>query len=176
MALPYSSLVLVPALVWVIWSDLLYRRIPNWLVVALFGIWLGLSCYMVALHGMHSLGTAPFKGVVAFVTVLLAGFALFTMGWVGAGDVKLMSVLCLWMGGDAFSFVIAASLIGGGIALAMPFLRVVEDALANGVTRFAAWRGREGSLPMAFRAEPIQGIPYGLAIALGAAAILYVRA
>lgn len=48
---------------------------------------------------------------------LLAGFAIYSMGFMGAGDVKLIAALMLWAGPqDALAFLIVMSLVGGLVA------------------------------------------------------------
>lgn len=176
MNITLSTLILAPALAWTMWSDLLYRRIANWLVLLLLTLWACCTAYAIGQAGWVAAGPAASTGLFAAVTVLLAGFGLFAMGWVGAGDVKMMSVLCLWMGDNAFVFVIVASLAGGVLALSLPVLRTLETLLAQLVIRLPRrLRGPTAPLPMALRAEATPGIPYGIAIALGAATVLYIN-
>ena len=174
MLIPLSHLILPPALLWVVFSDLLYRRIANRLVLVLLALWaVGVAWQLQA-------GLAPAvwpeaaPGLLAAALVLVLGYLLFAMHWVGAGDVKLMAVLCLWMGDQSFAFLIVTSLCGGMLALGLPLLRTTETMLALLVVRVqAVLPGGPWPVPMALREQSLPGIPYGLAIAAGAMFALY---
>ncbi len=174
MLVSLSHLILPPALLWVVFSDLLYRRIANRLVLMLLALWT-----VGVLQQWHA-GLAPAlwrqaaPGLLAAALVLLLGYLLFAMRWVGAGDVKLMAVLCLWMGEQSFAFLIVTSLCGGMLALGLPLLRSIETMLALLLVRLQSMLpGGPWPLPMALREQSLPGIPYGLAIAAGALFSLY---
>lgn len=170
------SLILLPALSWVVLSDLLYRRIGNRLVLALLVAWMGVAIWM-ALSGKPGWQSDIVTGVLVGCAVLVIGYLLFVMRWMGAGDAKLMAVLCLWLGHDAYVFLMATSLAGGVLALGLPLLRHVEKVMALFVLRLAGWFPHLGlAMPVALSDEAMhmrQGIPYGLAIAAGAGIVLW---
>ncbi len=91
---------------------------------------------------------------------LLLSFALFARGWIGGGDAKLTAAAALWFGLAHFlDFLLTASLLGGGLTLAILYARTYP------LPAFAL------SLPFAVRLhDRATGIPYG--IALSAAALL----
>lgn len=170
----FALVVLLPALCWVICSDLLYRRIHNLLVVLLLLVWCALPLLALAGLGpwaglagqalLNQVGSALFGAVL----VLLVGFMLFNLGQVGAGDVKLMSVLCLWAAGNQMAFLIVTALAGGILALAMPLLTPLEQAVALLWQRLAAHLpALDIGMPTVLTSERPQGLPYGLAIATG---------
>ena len=74
-----------PLMAAMIWTDLRHMRIPNTLVAAV--ALLGLGCALAGL--MPDL--AP--RLIAGGAVFLAGLALFAMGVMGGGDVKMLAVL-----------------------------------------------------------------------------------
>lgn len=170
-----SMLVLVPALSWVVCTDLLYRRIHNTLILTLIALWLllpllalmdlgpwaALSAYQQCREVGYSLAGAS--------AVLLVGYVLFSLGRVGAGDVKLMAVMCLWMdGADLTAFLMVTALAGGLLALTLPALTLVENACAQGWLKVGQRYPRlEIPTPTVLTADRPQGIPYGLAIATG---------
>ncbi|MHA6194571.1 A24 family peptidase [Pseudomonas wadenswilerensis] len=171
----FAFLVLIPALCWVIASDLLYRRIHNLLVVLLLLVWCALPLFALAglgpwagLTGMallNQVGSALFGAAL----VLAVGFMLFNLGQVGAGDVKLMTVLCLWSAGNQMAFLIVTALAGGILALAMPLLTPLEQACALLWQRLSGrWPALDIAIPTVLTQERPQGLPYGLAIATGA--------
>jgi prepilin peptidase CpaA len=173
-----SKCVLIVALVWVVISDLLYRRISNKLVLGLLALWL-LGLVWRAWCGDTTIwSTSLLCGVLTALAVLLVGLGLFVVRWVGAGDVKLMAVLSLWFGDQGLNFLLVTSMVGGVLALALPLLRVFELWLARaalGCSQALAlcWPRLLMPLPLVLGGSSPQGIPYGLAIAAGAACMLY---
>ena len=170
----FALIVLLPALCWVVCSDLLYRRIHNLLVVLLLLVWCTLPLFALVDLGpwaglsgqalLSQIGSALFGAVL----VLLVGFTLFNLGQVGAGDVKLMTVLCLWASGNQMAFLIVTALAGGILALAMPLLTPLEQAVALVWQRLGLRFPRLAiAIPTVLTSERPQGLPYGLAIATG---------
>src|SRR5690606_17246076 len=98
----------------------------------------------------------------AGLVVLLAGFALFTLGWIGGGDAKLMAAASLWLGFDnLLVFLVWTALLGGALSLLILTYRRFFPPL---------WLMRQ---PWAMRLhDPNEGIPYGVALA-GAGLVVY---
>lgn len=144
------------------WQDLLLRRIPDGvsLVLALAGVALRLR------DGIQPLGVSLAMAAVLF----LALFALYLRRLVGGGDVKLIVALAIGFPPLALTgFLFATALAGGVLALAYLALRLARRPLlpvphGAGLLRrlWAAerWRARKAVLP------------YGIAIAAGAAWVL----
>lgn len=176
-----ALLILLPALAWVVGSDLLYRRIHNLLVVALLLLWLLVPLSApLGLGPWGNLSTGQALGLLArcsagAVMVLVVGYSLFRLGRVGAGDVKLMAVLCLWAGDEQMAFLIVTALAGGVLAIALPLLTLVENTLAQSWLQFATRHLHLNiETPTVLTDHRPQGIPYGLAIATGALYTLFV--
>lgn len=114
---------------------------------------------LALLTGMSPAGVGWHIGAGAVVLVI--GFGLFSFGWVGGGDAKLLAATALWMGLKALpAFAIYTALAGGALALALvalrsAWLRPLADA-------GPAWAKR--------LATPGEAAPYGVAIAVGALA------
>ena len=92
------------------------------------------------------------QNAVVFAALLLGGTLLFGAGRVGGGDVKLLAALGAWMSfGGAVWLLAGVFLCGGVLAILVIMLR--------------AWRrhAREQE-----DEENTRGIPYGVAIAVGA--------
>lgn len=128
--------------------------IPNWISAAL-----ALAFLPVALV----LGLAPTVLAVSLAVGfagLVAGVAMFALGWIGGGDAKLFAAAALWLGLPAAApFLAWTGIAGGGLAVALLLLRRSPVApLING----PAWVGR--------LLEPKGDVPYGVAIAAGALA------
>lgn len=136
--------------------DLASFTIPNWLqaaLIAAFAVFVFATGLSPAMIGSHLL--AGFLG-------LLAGFALFALGYIGGGDAKLFACVLLWLGlHDIMPYALAASLFGGVLTLSLLTLRRVP--LPAAAAR-QAWILRLH--------DPKGGVPYGVALAAGAFVIL----
>ncbi|MEM9799942.1 MAG: prepilin peptidase [Planctomycetota bacterium] len=91
--------------------DLRSREIPNWIAAGLFA-----SSLIVLATGRHPAGASDlFLGA----TVAAAGsVALFAVGAMGGGDVKLLVALGATLGIQAFvPFLVATFIVGGILAL-----------------------------------------------------------
>jgi len=153
MILDIARLLLFPALMaFAAASDLFTMTISNrvslalvagFLVLALLG---GMGLYDIALHA------------AAGLTVLVLAFACFAMGWVGGGDAKVAAAAALWFGfGHLMNYLLYASLFGGALTLLLLQFRQwpLPYALA-GQTWLMRLHAKES------------GIPYGIALAIGA--------
>lgn len=173
MTISLPAIVLLPALAWVVVTDLLYRRISNRLVIILLAAW-GIYAAGVLIQGDTPTRLSLLTGVLAGAGTLLVGYIFFCMRWMGAGDVKLMAVLCLWLGDSTFTFLIVTALAGGVLALGLPMLYSIERAVGTSLLQFGAWLSRLSiPTPHALGVDGPQGIPYGLAIACGAVFVLW---
>jgi len=103
--------------------------------------------------GLNGFPMALWQNVVVFLVLLGAGTLLFASGKMGGGDVKLLAALGLWVDINAGIWLLATVLLAGG-ALALIYILV----------RVA--RGQRIG-----RKNETKGIPYGIAIAAGAALI-----
>jgi len=105
--------ILIPGILLASWFDYSQRRVPNWLNALLIVTGLVVQgCYF---------GTA---GLTAGFWGLLTGFGLLIVPWLmhgmGAGDVKLMAAIGVWLGPllTLYSFALGA-VIGGVAAVVM---------------------------------------------------------
>ena len=133
--------------------DLASYTIPNWISLALAGGF----CLLAATAGLplESLEAHAAAGAAA----LIAGMALFALGWVGGGDAKLLAACCLWFGWpDTQAFLLDTALAGGAFALVLLIFRSQRMRLI--IPAFTGWVGR--------LITPGEPAPYGVAIALGA--------
>lgn len=130
----------------VIVFDARHYVIPNWLNF-------GIAALYVAYFALV-LPQPWWDGVAACGAMLAVGFLLFSLGIMGGGDVKLLTVSMLWTGWSALSlqFVFATAIVGGILTIALLILRRVVPLL------------KIRSLPrILMRGQPV---PYGIAIAL----------
>lgn len=100
----------------------------------------------------------PAIGLAALVFV--AGFVPFGFGWMGGGDVKLLTVTALWAGPALLlDFLLLTAIAGGACALLM-----------MGPSRFVlAWTFQAVGAGRLRDAVLGRSIPYAVAIAIGAA-------
>jgi prepilin peptidase CpaA len=153
MILDIARLMLFPALMaFAAASDLLTMTIPNRVSLALLAGFV----VMAPLTGMDLHDLLNHAGAGALV--LVVAFSMFAMGWVGGGDAKVAASIGLWFGFDhLLDYLVLASLFGGALTVLLLQLRQwpLPYALA--------------SQPWLTRLHDKQtGIPYGIALALGA--------
>jgi len=144
--LHYGLLIaLAIALLFAASTDLKRRQIDNWLNIA---IALGAPLFWWASGLSLWPGVAMQFGVAIAAFAILAG--LFALGLMGGGDVKLLTVLALWIEPGAFlQLIVIMALAGGALTVVMGgwhFLQRQKERLA---------------------------IPYGVAIAIGGLWVLY---
>ncbi len=123
------------------YHDIRHRSIPNWLPLAVAAAavlkWLAIGQLAPALWA-----------AAAAAIVLAVSAILFSQGWVGGGDVKLMAAAVLLLGAPAaFQFLLLMAVFGGVIAVLLLL--------------FSQLRARQ---------KPT--IPYGVAIAAAAIAMM----
>jgi prepilin peptidase CpaA len=156
MILDIARLLLFPALMaFAAASDLFTMTISNRVSLALAAGFLVLAL----LSGMGPYDILTHIGAGA--AVLVIAFACFAMGWIGGGDAKVAAAAALWFGfGHLMDYLLHASLFGGALTLLL--------------LQFRQW-----PLPYAFAGQAWllklhakeSGIPYGIALAIGALAI-----
>jgi prepilin peptidase CpaA len=133
-------------------SDLLTMTISNRVSLALAAGFLALA--LLSGMGFHDILTHLGAGLA----VLAVAFACFAMGWIGGGDAKVAAAAALWFGfGHLLNYLLYASLFGGALTLLL--------------LQFRQW-----PLPWQLAGQPWllklhakeSGIPYGIALAIGA--------
>ena len=118
--------VLVPGVLLASWIDYSQRRVPNWLNLALIVTGFAVQG---ALHGWSGLATGGLG--------LLTGFGLLIIPWtmhaMGAGDVKLMAAIGVWIGPMLTLYSFALGAVLGGVAGVVMILsaRRLRTAFAN---------------------------------------------
>jgi prepilin peptidase CpaA len=153
MMLDIARLMLFPALMaFAAASDLFTMTISNRVSLALVVGFLVLA--PLGGMGLHDM----LQHIGAGAAVLAVTFTCFAMGWIGGGDAKVAAGVALWFGFDhLLNFLVCASLFGGGLTLLLLQFRQwpLPYPLAG-----QAWLSRLH--------DKQSGIPYGIALALGA--------
>lgn len=147
-----ATLCFAAATIWAGLMDLATMKIRNELVLFLLAIYAALA--PLAGFGAVQIGVSA----AAAMAVFLAMFVFFGFGWIGGGDVKLISVVVLWLGAEhALPYIVFMAIFGGVLSLVL--LRYRTMALPEFCARIpwlAQLHSREA------------GVPYGVAIAAAA--------
>lgn len=153
MILDTARLLLFPALMaFAAASDLFTMTISNRVSLALIAGFVALA--LLGGMGLHDM----LLHFGAGAAVLVVAFACFAMGWVGGGDAKVAASVALWLGFDhLLNYLVYVSLLGGALTvLLIQFRQWPLPSLLTG----QAWLNRLH--------DKQSGIPYGIALALGA--------
>ena len=139
------------------------HSIPNWLSFS--GWYLGpVLCLSIA--GTPALNSS----LIALVLVLVLTFPLFVIGWMGAGDVKLMTSVAALAGTDHVILFISSILIAGFVVAVMQML--VHGVFVSFVRRYWLMLGLSiaSSRPVYVNPSDSQRrivLPYAIPIAIG---------
>lgn len=169
-----TCLIMVPGILWASWIDYKERRVPNWLNAAIAAAGFAAQSWYNGLSGV-GLGFAG----------LAVGFGVLIIPWLmhgmGAGDVKLMMAIGVWLGPKLtlFSFCVGA-LVGGVIAMVM----IVStgrlwNAWANMATIMCKVTHRstiftEFASTRSF-GETSQLLPYGVPLTIGTLGVFFTQ-
>jgi prepilin peptidase CpaA len=151
--LNYGAFLIFPLLmVYAAVSDLLSMTIPNRLSVV------GVVAFVIA---------APFSGlgiadvglhIAAGAAVLVGGFVMFSLGWIGGGDAKLAAVAALWLGlSHTLEFLVLGAVFGGTLTI---FILMARRRFLPTIAVKQQWLLRLH--------DPTTGVPYGLALCAAA--------
>lgn len=134
-------------------SDFAYMRIPNWIPVTLVA-----TFAVFAL--VHLDGSDALRHVGLAAAVFCLGVAFFVAGWIGGGDVKLLTAVVLWIGMDAaISFAIVMAVLGAVLALTLQSIRRYSNV-------YRAWAPRNWLVTRMVDMAEAGYCPYGVAIGL----------
>lgn len=135
--------------------DLLTMTIPNRVSIVL------IAGFVVAAPMAGMTLDAVLNHVAAGALILAIGIVMFSRGWLGGGDAKLMASAALWVGMDMLlTYFAQVALFGGLLAILILLYRRLP---------FDAWKLPPWALTLHAKDK---GIPYGLAIA-AAALVIY---
>ncbi len=132
-------------------SDLRHRRIPNWTVLALIGLFV---IWAVARSGEGLVSALEAGGLALAISVAFYAFKI-----MGAGDSKLFTAVALFAGMDYLLLLVIATTLTGGVMALISLASRPRRALVMFSLRGKGDWGR--------------GVPYGVAIAVGGAVIMW---
>lgn len=163
---------MVPGILWASWIDYAQRRVPNWLNAA------------VAAIGFMAQGWFfGWSGLTTGLLGMLVGFATLIVPWLmhgmGAGDVKLMMAIGVWLGPwlTFVSFCVGA-VVGGIIAVCMIVstgrlwhaygnLCTIGAKVSNRSTFFSEFGSAKSF------GETSQLLPYGVPLTIGTLIVFF---
>ncbi len=115
--------VLIPGTLWASWIDYAERRVPNWLNLALLIVGF-------ALQGIY-FGTS---GLAAGALGMLTGFGVLIIPWLmhgmGAGDVKLMAAIGVFLGPVLTFYSFALGAVIGAITAVIMIVSTGRTSMA----------------------------------------------
>jgi prepilin peptidase CpaA len=144
-------------------------RVPNWIT---FPMVLSGLAYNLATGGWDGLSAGLFGMVVGLACLL----PLYSVGGMGAGDVKLMAGIGAWLGASiTFSAFCVSAIVGAGMAVWMVWRRKsFIHHYANFLTILSEWANikdpRQLSQIAAERKPRMLLLPYGIPICIGSIA------
>ena len=150
---------LVILMIWVIVSDTVRYLIPNSLNLAIIILFIAATFF---------LPIPVIPSVSAAALMLLVGLALFALGLMGGGDVKLLVALTLWTGWtmQTVQFLVMTAVMGGLLVIVILFLRILIPPI---LFRSNSTR----NIPRLLRRK--EAVPYGIAIAAAFLFLLWGR-
>ena len=140
-------------LVWAGVSDVRKRIIPNVAVLALLGLFLPWAAVVLG-FGPALLSALAAAGIAFAVT-----FALYAFKTIGAGDSKLFAAAALFCGLGYLPLFALATVLAGGVLAAISLASRPRRAMVM--------------LSMGGKGDWGRGVPYGVAIAIGAAVVMW---
>ncbi len=136
------------------WSDANTFRIPNIVSVILVAAFPVFA--LLQLDGT----TAAYHLGVALI-VFAGAFLLYVLGLMGAGDVKMMSAVSLWMGtGTVLEFIMLMAFLGAAMAVGILVMRRYAVVWRDWAGH---WSGVARVLDIAESGKVPYGIPIGIA-------------
>jgi len=150
--------------------DLLFRRVPNWLLLTALGIHVG--WLVITGHGLE--GMTVSSSLLGGVIGLAFFLPLYALRAMGAGDVKFFALLGLMMGASALLPVwLIASIIAGAHALVWHVANKRLVMLPTWHLLLARVNGNNWYQMMREKRKGRSGIPYAAYLAIAALIVHY---
>ncbi len=165
---------LIPGIVYAAWVDYAQRRVPNWLNAAIAAAGFIAQGYFCGLHGLGM----GFAGLGVGLAVLIVPWLMHGMG---AGDVKLMMAIGVWLGPYATFLAFCVGAIVGGIIAAVMILSTGRfwNACANLITITQKVSNRATVFSEFGSAKSFgstsQLLPYGVPLTFGTMIVFFSR-
>lgn len=148
------------------WIDGKQLRVPNWITFPMVITGLIFNTWMFGWSGLGS-------GLIGMVVGLACLVPLYSVGGMGAGDVKLMAGVGAWLGGWTTFYAFAATTVVGAVmaVLMVLYTKSFKKHYINLMVILSEWRDiknpRELSRIAAERKHTMFLLPYGIPICIG---------
>ena len=150
-------------------ADVRWRRIPRWLTVAALVMGLVVNGF----RGWMDFRSAAAAAVLGFAT----GLALFCLGAIGGGDLKLITALGAMLGVGPWAFAMEVAIVASVVMALVQMIRrrAVVQTFRNVLTILKSW------LTSGLRAHPVINVrneslirsPFAVAAAVGTLCALF---
>ncbi len=164
--------ILIPGILLASWYDFAQRRVPNWLNLALILIGFAVQACFFGWSGLSF-------GLMGMLT----GFGLLIVPWLmhgmGAGDVKLMAAIGVWLGAGLTFYSFCYGVVIGGVVATVMILSTgrLQMACANmGVImhKFSSTKKMFSEYGSAKSfGNSSQLLPYGVPLTFGTLIVLF---
>jgi prepilin peptidase CpaA len=149
--------------------DLLTKRIPNWLTLPAIVLGIAAQIWFAGMLG-------GLNGVLGMMLGFGVFFPVHFLGYMGAGDVKLLMAVGAWVGWQACVYVaIVSVVIGGAYALVEIIFRGRASAVAISTYSFLRALFVPGLVAEKLRLDENRKFAFGICIAGGVAGMIYLR-
>lgn len=162
----WEVLTVAVILIWAAWIDGRELRVPNWIT---FPMVLSGLVVNTVLGGWEGLGL----GLLGMVTGLLCLLPLYSVGGMGAGDVKLMAGMGAWLGWEiTLAAFVVSVFVGAFMAIVMVARkRAFEKHSINFLVILNEWLDVKNPAKLseiaAERKPTMMLLPYGIPICIG---------
>jgi prepilin peptidase CpaA len=162
----WEVLVVAAILIWAAWIDGKELRVPNWIT---FPMVLSGLVMNTVIGGWEGLGF----GLLGMVTGLLCLLPLYSVGGMGAGDVKLMAGMGAWLGWEiTLAAFVVSVFVGAFMAVVMVARkRAFEKHSINFMVILNEWLAVKNPAKLseiaAERKPTMLLLPYGIPICIG---------
>ena len=154
------------------WRDIATRTIPNIISIAIMLV--GITARLQ--NGWQSLAISMLVAASVFIMLL----PLHARGMLGGADLKLLSALTLGLPPlGSYHLIVAVTAVGGGLAALYLAVRIVVrrfETIPAPIGRSRGCVARRVAIVEFWRIRRGAPLPYGIAIAAGAAVVVFAQA
>ena len=148
----WAFIALVGLLIYCAVTDFSQMKIPNSIIVMMIGT------FFVAYAGAPQIFLPLWQHIFSMLLVFLITYFIFAKNWMGGGDAKMMTAVCLWCGlKGLLSFIFFMGIAGWFLCLLALWLQK-KKPFKN---------PKEGGWIATVQSGK-NAVPYGIAIAIGA--------
>jgi prepilin peptidase CpaA len=150
-------------------NDLLTRKIPNWLTFTAMAVGLAAQAWLMGTPGLLDGALGLGLGFALF-------FPVYALGYMGAGDVKLLMAVGAWVGwSDCLKIAVGSIVIGAAYALIEITLRGRLPAVIRSTYSFLRALLVPGLVAEKLKLDENRKFAFGICVALAVAGLIMLR-